>query len=413
VLCPEETQMRCSPLSLSLLAAILLIAGAFGQLSAQEPAKKPFTFEDMMALKRVSGLSVSPNGKWVMFSAMDVDLKENKKTTHLWVVPLAGGEARQLPSTPAGEAGGRWSPDGKSYLFISAVEGGSQVWVNSIEPESAMPGGAPKKIPTISTEADGAIWSHGGKNIVFVSEVYPGCADDACNKSNDAARAASKVKAMVFTRLLYRHWNHYYSGKRSHLFVVPAEGGVAKDLTPGDHDVPPFSLGGQDFYNISPDGQEVAFTSNHDEVEATSTNNDIFVVPITGGEPKKLSNSLGSDSNPVYSPDGKWLAWRMQKRAGYESDRFRLVVYDRASRQIGNLTEDFDQWVEAFAWSPDSSFLYFTSENKGESPIYKVNVNPMEFEPVKRRQVPSTVPFPVLEITRGVNDEVSVAPDGR
>ena len=123
--------MRRSPLSLSSLVAILLIAGAFGQLSAQERAKKPFTFEDMMALKRVSGPSVSPNGKWVMFSAMDVDLKENKKTTHLWVAPLAGGEARQLPSTPAGETGGRWSPDGKSYLFITGVEGGSQVWVSS------------------------------------------------------------------------------------------------------------------------------------------------------------------------------------------------------------------------------------------------------------------------------------------
>jgi dipeptidyl aminopeptidase/acylaminoacyl peptidase len=189
--------MRRITLSLSVLAVILPMAAGFGQLSAQEPAKKPFTFEDLMALKRVSGPAISPNGKWVMFSAMDVDLKENKKTTHLWVVPLAGGEARQLPSTPAGETGGRWSPDGKSYLFITSVLGGSQVWVNSIEPQSAMPGDAPEKITSISTEADGAIWSPDGKNIVFVSEVYPGCADDACNKANDAAKAGSKVKAMV------------------------------------------------------------------------------------------------------------------------------------------------------------------------------------------------------------------------
>ena len=395
--------MRRSPLSLYLLAAILLIAGAFGQLSAQEPAKKTFTFEDMMALKRVSGPAVSPNGKWVMFSAMDVDLKENKKTTHLWVVPLAGGEARQLSSTPAGETGGRWSPDGKRYLFITSVLGGSQVWVNSIEPESAMPRDAPEKITNISTEADGAIWSPDGKNIVFVSEVYPGCADDACNKSSDAARAASKVKAMVFTRLFYRHWSHYNSGKRSHLFVVPAEGGAAKDLTPGDHDVPPFNLGGQDFYNISPDGKEVAFTSNHDEVEAISTNNDIFVVSITGGEPKKLSTSPGSDSNPVYSPDGKLLAWRMQKRAGYESDRFRLVVYDRASGQIKNLTEGFDRWVEAYAWSPDSHSIYFSSADKGESPLYVVG-------PSAGLNAGGNN---VREITRGVNDEVSVTPEGK
>src|SRR5215469_8581179 len=121
--------MRRFTLSAFLLAAIVLIGGPFGEISAQAPGKKTFTFEDMMALKRVGGPVISPNGKWVMFSAMDVDLKENKKTTHLWVVPLAGGEARMLPSTPAGETGGHWSPDGKSYLFVTSFEGGSQVWV--------------------------------------------------------------------------------------------------------------------------------------------------------------------------------------------------------------------------------------------------------------------------------------------
>jgi Tol biopolymer transport system component len=357
--------MRRFKLSVFLLSAILLIAAPFGQLSAQTATKKPFTFEDMMELKRVGGPGISPDGKWVLFSAVDVDLNANKKTSHLWVVPIAGGEAIELPSTAAGESGGRWSPDGKSYLYISAAEAGSQVWVNSFDPDSGRPGETAKKITSISTEADGAIWSPDGKNIVFVSEVYPGCLDDACNKSSDQARAGSKVKAQIFTRLFYRHWNHYTNGKRSHLFVVPAEGGVAKDLTPGDHDVPPFNLGGQDLYAISPDGKEVAYTCNTDEIEAISTNNDIFVVPITGGEPRKVSTSPGGDSTPLYSPDGKWLAWRMQKRAGYESDRFRLVVYDRKSSEIRNLTENFDQWVESFAWAPDSNSIYFTSEKEG------------------------------------------------
>ena len=288
-------------------------------------AKKPFTFEDMMLLKRIGGPTVSPDGKWVLFSAVEVDLRENKRTSHLWVVPIGGGTARQMPSTPAGETGGRWSPDGKSYLYISSEDGGSQVWIGGFDPESGMLGALPHKITNISTEADGAIWSPDGKNIVFTSEVFPGCADDACNKYSDQLHANSKVKAMVFEHLLFRHWNHYNSDKRSHLFVVPAEGGVAKDLTPGDHDVPPFSLGGQDAYAISPDGKELAFTSNWDKVGATSTNNDIFVVSMSGGEPKKLSTSPGGDSTPLYSPDGKWLAWRMQKRAGYESDRFALL----------------------------------------------------------------------------------------
>jgi dipeptidyl aminopeptidase/acylaminoacyl peptidase len=396
-------------LSIVSAMAILLMGGVFVQVSAQPTAKKPFTFEYMMSLKRIGGPVVSPDGKWVLFAAVDVDLKENKRTSHLWVVPMAGGTARQVPGTAAGESGARWSPDGKSYLYLSAAEGGSQVWIGSFDPASGLPNGAPKKITSISTEADGAIWSPDGKNIVFVSEVFPGCMDDACNKYSDQERANSKVKAMVFEHLLFRHWNHYSEGKRSHLFVVPAEGGVAKDLTPGDHDVPPFSLGGQDAYAVSPDGKEVAFTSNWDEVGAISTNNDIFVVPITGGEPKKLSISPGSDSTPLYSPDGKWLAWRMQKRAGYESDRFRLVVYDRNSGQIKNLTEDFDQWIEAIAWSPDSKYIYFTSENKGEAPIYRLDPAAAN-APVSAARIRSNA---IQEITRGVNDELSVTSDGK
>ncbi|MGC2695063.1 MAG: S9 family peptidase [Candidatus Angelobacter sp.] len=402
--------MRRFTFSALLFLAILLIGWPFGQLSVQAAGKKPFTFEDMMALKRVGGPVISPDGKWVLFSAIEVDLKANKKTTHLWVVPLEGGEAKQLPGTIAGETGGRWSPDGKSYLYVSAIEGGSQVWVNSFDSASGTPGGTARKITGISSEADGAIWSPDGKNIVFTSDVYPGCLDDACNKFSDEAQAASKVKAMVFDRLLFRHWNHFTIKKRSHLFVVSADGGVAKDLTPGDHDVPPFSLGGQDAYAISPDGQEVAFTSNWDEVGATSTNNDIFVVPITGGEPKKLSTSPGSDSTPLYSPDGKWLAWRMQKRPGYESDRFRLVVYDRKSHEIKNLTEGFDHWVETIAWSPDSKAIYFNSEDKGESPLYRLDVQTAAAGPASADLVGGHT---VQEIARGVNDEISVTPDGK
>ncbi len=194
------------------------------------------------------------------------------------------------------------------------------------ETDSGTLKGKPHQVTNISTGADGAIWSPDGKNIVFVSAVYPDCADDACNKQRDEELKKSKVKAKIFTRLFYRHWNAFTEFKRSHLFVIsadatvsstdilsvgpagvpPAESGTAgkmpagptgqrpvlqpktepRDLTPGDHDVPPFHLGGQDMYAISPDGQELAYTSNIESeagpafVEATSTNSDIFVVPI-------------------------------------------------------------------------------------------------------------------------------------
>ena len=399
------------------LALIVFIAGVLGQSSSQTaPNKRPFTFEDMMALKRISSPAISPDGKWVLFAAVDVDLKANKRTSHLWIVPLAGGESRQLTNDPAGETDGRWSPDGRRFLFVSPRGGSSQVWTADFDPSLGAVTGEPKKITSISTEADGAMWFPDGKRILFVSEVYPDCAADACNKAKDDERANSKVKAMVFTRLFYRHWNHYTNFKRSHLFVVSIDGGEAKDITPGDHDVPPFSLGGQDNYAISPDGREVAFTSNHDDVEATSTNNDIFTVNVAGDalsmEPKKLSISPGSDSTPLYSPDGSWLAWRMQDRAGYESDRFRLVVYDRLSRKITTLTENWDHWVENIAWSPDSQGIYFTSEDKGEIPIYFMHINAKLLLDIAG--IPAIRGhLAVHEISRGANDELAVSPDGQ
>ena len=375
---------------------VAVLALLFVPLLCLAQAKRPFTFEDMMNLKRVGEPIVSPEGKWVAFSAVEVNLAENKKTPHLWIVPLSGGEARQLTSGQAGEDRPRFSPEGLRLAYVSAVEGSSQIWTVGFEPATGTLTGEPKKITNISTEGEGEIWSPDGASILFVSQVYPDCKDDACNKKKDEERAKSPVKASIFTRLFYRHWNHYYEGKRSHLFVAPAEGGEARDLTPGDHDVPPFALGGQDRYAFSPDGREVAYTSNVDEVEATSTNNEIFVVPTAGGKSKKISVSQGSDSTPLYSPDGKYIAWRMQVRPGYEADRFWLVIYNRATGKITNLTEQFDRWVGSIVWAPDSKRLYFTAEDKGESPIYTV--------PVKGGKV--------QEVVRGHNDDLAVTPDG-
>src|SRR5438046_3380117 len=134
-------------------------------------------------------------------------------------------------------------------------------------------------------------------------------------------------------------------------------------LTRGDHDVPPFHLGGQDLYAISPDGQELAYTSNIDEVEATSTNKEIFTAPMSGGTAKKISTSPGADSTPLYSPDGKYLAWRSQARAGFEADKWRLFVQDRQSGETHNATEKLDRSVGSFAWDVDG-LLFFTAEQK-------------------------------------------------
>jgi dipeptidyl aminopeptidase/acylaminoacyl peptidase len=372
--------------------AVVLLAGSLGLAQA----KRPFTFEDMMALKRVGEPVPSPNGNWVAFSAATVNLEANTHESHIYVVPIAGGHETQLIADGPGESRPRWSPDGRQLAFVSARDGMSQIWAADFDPATATLG-VLRKLTTIITGASGELWSPDGKSILFTSEVWTDCKDDACNRRKDAEIASSKVKAKVFTHLLYRHWNAYETGKRTHIFVQPVDGSAPPlDLTPGDHDAPPFSLGGQDMYSFSPDGKEVAFTSNIDEVEATSTNNEIFIVSVTGGAPKRISTSPGSDSAPLYSPDGKYIAWRMQEKAGYESDRFKLVVYDReysgvsgcgtderqlekkcrsVPQRIRVLTERFDRWVESFAWNQDSKWLFFSAEDNGEAPIYAVCID--------------------------------------
>ena len=221
-------------------------------------AKRPFTFEDMMALKRVGEPVASPDGKWVVFSAIDVNLEENTRKPYLWIVSAEGGEAHRLTGGQNTEDRPRFAPDGKRLIYTSNASGSSQTWMADFDAVSGVLATNAKQITSLSTEADGGIWSPDGKNILFISEVYPECPDDACNKARDEELAKSKVKALIFNRLFYRHWSSYTHFKRTHLFVIPAEGGTPKDITPGDHDVPPFNLGGQDLYAVSPDGQEVA-----------------------------------------------------------------------------------------------------------------------------------------------------------
>ncbi len=404
-------------------------------IPALTQAKHPFTFEDMMKLKRVGDPQVSPDGKWVIFSVVDVDLAANTRTPHIWIVPSNGGEPAQThvgaaapgrteeQSSAASSSAERiliadqdadrprWAPDGKRFAFISTKEGGSQVWIAEFDGGAGTVTGA-HRLTSIATEAGGELWSPDGKNIVFTSDVYPECdgapeSEIPCNarKVDDANK--SKVKALIFDHLLYRHWNAYKEGKRSHILAIrvpesfPPNSGayngplmpVPHDLTPGDYDAPVFSLGGQDDYAFSPDGQEICYASNHDKNPAASTNNDLWIVPVnvgadafvrpaseaSAGQPNNYvagvlaqaknitADNPASDTSPLYSPDGRYIAYRAQQRPGYESDRFRLMLYDRKTGEKKNLTEDFDRWVGTFTWSPEFK-VYFASDYKGTSP---------------------------------------------
>jgi dipeptidyl aminopeptidase/acylaminoacyl peptidase len=375
-------------------AAVFAPFGATQTAQAQSLslARRPMTFEDMMQMKRLGATAVSADGKWLAYAVTTVDLVQNQKKTELWLQAITGTASGssapfKLAVGRPGDSGIEFAPDGKRILFLSSRESGQQIWLADFDPATGAASNA-KKLTSIWTEADNAEWSPDSKSIIFTSEVYPDCpaitmvdfdSGNKCNTDRDGALAASEVKAQIFTHLLYRHWDHFTGDKRSHLFLVSVETGAMRDLNPGDtHDVPPFSLEGPGCgCDFAPDSKELAFTENTDPVPAISTSVRIFTLDLTDPAAKavKTSTSEGGNFSPAYSPDGKYLAWRSQARAGYESDKFRLVLYDRAAKTIEDLLPNFDNWVDEFVWSSDSKTIFFAGNEAGESPISRTNLS--------------------------------------
>ncbi|MGA8110538.1 MAG: S9 family peptidase, partial [Acidobacteriaceae bacterium] len=383
----------CWTLMLGLAAGCA--GAALGQSAAETGAadqvagRRPMTFDDLMQMRRLGDLDVSRDGKWVLFTVTDVDLAKNTRTPHLWIVPVSGGEEKALTAW-TGEMRGRFSPDGKQIAFLNTRGGSEQIWLADFDGATGTMGEA-RQLTHIRTEADNVTWSPDGKHVLFTSEVYPECSagpgpgiappgadEDACDKKRDDEQAQSKVKAKIFTHLLYRHWNAFTDDKRSHLFLASIEDGSFRDLNPGDeHDVPPFSLGEPDGWDFAPDGREIAFEEKKVDDPALSTSVAIYTLrlfdeagnPVNDAQPVKISTSAGGNFTPRYSPDGRWMAWRMQQRAGYESDRFRLVVYDREKKQIKEVLPKFDRWVDEETWAQGFRGIYFTGGDKGEEQI--------------------------------------------
>ncbi len=347
---------------MSRLAALLAAGLALPVPLAAAPSR--FTATEMIKLQRLADPQVSPDGSRVAYAATAIDLAGGKRETDLWLVPVSGGEPRRVTSSPASDSRPRWSADGKRLAFLSTREGGSQAWVLDLG------GGEAHKVTSLATGVDGFEWID-AKRLLVLTEVFPECgADDACNAKR-LGELGKPSSARAYDELLFRHWDTWDDGRRNHLLAVPVEGGAALDLTPGGGDAPPFSLGGED-WSASPDGQEACFSRKDATDEAWSTNADVFVVPTAGGAARRVSDAAGYDGGCRYSPDGTLLAWRSQRRAGYEADRWRLVVMDRRSGAKRTLTEAFDRHVDSFAFSPDSRTVYFTADEAGRSHVFSV-----------------------------------------
>ena len=370
------------PRTISLLVILLMTA----TISAD---KRPMTLDDLFKFKRGSDPQVIPDGTQVVYVLTTVDLEGNKSTSNLWLAATDGkSPPKQLTTTDKKDRHPRWSPDGTRILFESTRSGDSQLWVIDLA------GGEAQQLTKISTGAATGIWSPDGKQIAFVSAVFPENSEkpfaesDKLNKERIDAEAKNPVKAKAFTKLFYRHWDSYVEDKRQHLFVMNADGSNVRDVTPGDRDAYPtsttFSVG--DDFTFSPDGKYLVFTAVPAKDEAWSTNYDLCRVPIDNKSKDwecLTPQNSAADGAPAFSPTGKKLAFRAQKRAGYEADKWDIFVVDcdASGRWTGapkNLTAGKDISVSEFAWSLPHEIIV-AADDRASTSVFRVNLDRAAF----------------------------------
>jgi dipeptidyl aminopeptidase/acylaminoacyl peptidase len=376
------------------LAVTLLCLLAVAAPAAAQQQKRPIQIDDLFRFKRVADPQISPDGKHVVYQVGTVNLEQNKITTNLWLAATDGKTPpRQLTSSTRADRHPRWSPDGKRILFESTRSGDSQLWVLD------MSGGEARQLTTLSTGASNGTWAPDGKKIAFVSAVWPEYSDkpfkesNALNRKRAEERAKSPVKARVFKRLFYRHWDDWVEDKRQHLFVMSFADGKAgepRDVTPGDHDAYPTSttFSSSVDFTFSPDGTHLLFTAPPKKDEAWSTNYDIWRVAVDGNaKPENLTkDNKAADSGPQFSPDGTKLAYRAQKRAGFEADRWDILVVDvnpdgafkgEGKSVLSGMDVSADEILWATVWNRGfvGMGLVFAAESKGKRPLYGIARN--------------------------------------
>lgn len=350
------------------LAAFVLVAYS-ADVTPRAAAGRAMAIDDLIASVRVGDPQLSPDGRTVVFSRTTTNPGDGKRNSDIWSVAADGSSApKELIGGDKSESTARWSSDGRRLFFISSRDGAPQVYVADAD------GHGVRKITDLAKGVQPPlVVSADGTKVAFVSDVYPGCADEGCNKRKEEEAEKNPVKAHRLTRLLYRHWDEWRNDVRHHVFVADVEKRQAVDVTPGDFDSPPTQ---QEDAAIafSPDGREIAFVSNREgnDREAWTTNNDVFVVPVTGGEPKKITPGQGADVQPVFSKDGRTLFVRAQRRARFEADRWYLDAYDRGTGARRTLFETPDISVEDFILSRDGGSIWFTAQQEGRGNLFVV-----------------------------------------
>ena len=353
-----------------LLFAALLAIPLTSAVRAQ--AKRPMAIDDLITAVRVGEPDLSPDSRQVIFVRTTTALDTGRRNADIWSVPADGSAAPSLlVGGERAENAPRFLPDGKRFVFTSSRDGAPQVYVADADGRNV------KAITRLSGGVQSPlVVSPDGRHVAFVSDVYPPCADEDCNRRAREAIEHDPVKMRRLIRLPFRHWDEWRENVRHHVFVadVDAPGGAsARDVTPGEFDSPPHSYE-DGAIAFSPDNRTLAFVSNREgsDREMWSTNQDVWLVPIAGGDARKATANPAADVQPTFSPDGTLLAVRSQRRAGFESDRWYLDVYDQSTGAKRTVFESPDLSVGDFRFSQEGGTIGFIAGEKGTENLYTV-----------------------------------------
>ncbi|NOZ93427.1 MAG: S9 family peptidase [Acidobacteria bacterium] len=358
--------------------AVLAVLCAFGtSFGAAAATTHPFTVEDMVAMQRVSDPQVSPDGSQVAFVVKTMDLEANRGRTDLWLAATDGSAARRLTTNPASDWNPRWAGNGTLY-FLSTRSGSSQVWRISLA------GGEAEQVTNLPIDLENLTVGPAGKALYVGAGIFPGCKDSIpCTAGRLEERAHRKASGLIFDHLFVRHWDTWEDGRYNHVLRVPLgddglPSGKAVDLMAGVRgNCPTKPWGGTEDYTISPDGAWLVYSAKvlpGSEV-AWSTNYDLWAVPTDGSAPPRDLTAANPawDAAPAFSPDGTTIAYLAMKRAGYESDRYRITLMHWPSGTTRTLTETWDRSPGDITWTRDGKALLATADNMGNHSIFRID----------------------------------------
>ena len=344
----------------TLLACCPIAAGATGTT--------PYTAEAMWGLARLGSPTLSPDGAWAVLPVTRYDLGTNKGSTDLWMIPTAGGKARQLTSDKANDTAPAYSPDGRWVAFLSkrGEDEQNQIYVIAID------GGEARRVTNVPVGVGAFKWFPDAKRIAFVADVWSDLVKWEDQGKRLKERADSKTSAKVWERAPIAYWDHFLDDREPQLFSIALEGGETTAITRGSG----YWLSKQEYsassFDISPDGTELAFVADRDR-SGIDPNDDIIVIPACGCKPARNLNadSVADESNPVYSPDGRSLAYTQKRTPRFYADTQRLMLLDRAAGTTRGLTEQWDRSADGLVWASDSQALYGQIDDAASSRIYR------------------------------------------